>query len=78
MTPVYNNPALRQEPRNQPIKVAPLTGQESLFNWIEGIGRFHSSEVEVADFPDQNLSDGLEDILEPENYTQDAQENEEE
>lgn len=64
MTP-YHNPALREEPRGRPIKVSPLTGQESLLGWIESTGRFQS--VENDDFQEK-IPEDLDDILNTELY----------
>jgi hypothetical protein len=75
MTTLYN-PALFEEPRDQPMKVVPLALRESLFSWIENSGRFHTSEFN--EFQEQKLSEGLDDILELENYTLVEEEEEEE
>jgi Protein of unknown function (DUF3134) len=66
-------PALYEEPRNQPVKIIPPIPRESLLSWLENTGRFLSSEVN--DFQDQKISeDILDDILEPDLYTQEEEE----
>ncbi len=60
------NPALYEEPLKQPMKAVPPIPRESLFNWLELTGRFHSSEVD--DSQDHKLTEDLDDILEPEVY----------
>lgn len=72
----FHNPALREEPRNQPVAVIPLSGRESLLSWLENTGRF---DLHQADEP-QNLktSEDLDDILEPDNYVLEAEEDNEE
>ena len=66
------NPALYEEPLKQPMKAVPPVPRESLFNWLERTGRFQSSEVDG--FQDHKITEDLDDILEPEIY---ALENEE-
>jgi len=68
------NPALYQEPRNQPMKIIPPLPRESLMSWLESSGRFRSTEVD--EFPNQIqiMSEDLDDILEPDLYTQEAEE----
>jgi Protein of unknown function (DUF3134) len=47
----YYNPALYEEPRNQPLKVTPSIPRESLLNWLESSGRFRSNEIdELQDY----------------------------
>lgn len=60
---MHHNPALYQEPRNQPVKTVPLS-RESLFSWIENTGRFQT--LENDDFQEHKLPDDLDDVLEPE------------
>jgi Protein of unknown function (DUF3134) len=67
------NPALFEEPRNQPVRVIPPISSESLLGWLERTGRFRSSEMD--DFQSHKIPEDLDDILEPEVY---AVENEEE
>jgi hypothetical protein len=61
------NPALREEPRNQPTKIAPLIPRESLLSWLENTGRFRANEDN--ELPDQRASEDLDDILEPEIFS---------
>lgn len=65
MTICYS-PSLSEEPRNKPIKVFPLIQRESLLSWLERTGRFHTSEID--ELQDHKISEDLDDILEPENY----------
>ncbi|HEY9663087.1 MAG TPA: DUF3134 family protein [Allocoleopsis sp.] len=64
MTILHSNPALYEEPLNQPIKAVPPALRESLFGWLERTGRFQSHEVD--DLPDHKITEDLDDILEPE------------
>ncbi|NJO39190.1 MAG: DUF3134 family protein [Cyanobacteria bacterium CRU_2_1] len=68
-----HNPALYEEPLNQPMKVVPPMPRESLFSWLESTGRFQSREID--EFQDHKVPEDLDDILEPEVY---VPENEEE
>lgn len=68
-----HNPALYEEPRNQPMKIVPLVPRESLLSWLESSGRFRSSEID--EFQDRKMLEDLDDILELEIY---VPENEEE
>ncbi|MBW4520100.1 MAG: DUF3134 domain-containing protein [Scytolyngbya sp. HA4215-MV1] len=60
---VCYNPALTEEPRNQPIKVVPLSPRESLLGWLERTGRLHSGETD--ELLDQKVSEDLDEFLEP-------------
>jgi Protein of unknown function (DUF3134) len=62
----YHNPALHEEPRNQPIKIPPLKSRESLLSWLESTGRFQVSEI--IDLQDQKVPEDLDDILGSEIY----------
>lgn len=64
MATIHPNPALYEEPLNRPMKGAPPALRESLFNWLERTGRFQSSEVD--DYQEHKLTEDLDDILEPE------------
>ncbi|NJO75527.1 MAG: DUF3134 family protein [Leptolyngbyaceae cyanobacterium RM1_406_9] len=68
------NPALREEPRNQPTKIAPLIPRESLLSWLESTGRFRANEDDEP--PDHRTSEDLDDILEPEIFSPAAEEEE--
>lgn len=71
----YYNPALHEEPQNQPTKIFPLIPRETLFSWLESSGRFRKNDIEEFQGGDDRIPDELDDILEPEIY---ALENEEE
>ncbi len=62
----YFNPALYEEPLNQPMQAVPPVLRESLFGWLERTGRFQSSEVD--DFQDHAITEDLNDFLETEIY----------
>jgi hypothetical protein len=64
---VRHNPALSEEPRNQPMKNVPLIARESLFSWLESTGRFQA--VESDELQDQKMVEDIDDILDPEIYT---------
>lgn len=66
------NPALYEEPRNQPIKVIPPALRESLLDWLENTGRFHT--VDVNEYQDFQVSENLDEILEPEIYILETEE----
>ncbi len=70
---VTRNPSLSIERINQPLKVVASLPRESLLSWLESSGRLRSSEFDEVQ--DHKISDDLDDILEPDNY---ASENEEE
>lgn len=63
MTVLYN-PALYEEPRNQPMKAVSLIPRKSLFSWIESTGRFRA--IEIDELQNHKISEDLDDILEPE------------
>jgi hypothetical protein len=44
------NPALHEQPRNQPASVIPVQRDASILDWLEGTGRLLSREVVEADF----------------------------
>jgi hypothetical protein len=68
----HYNPALHEEPQNQPTKIVPLIPRESLLSWLESSGRFRSSEVD--ELPSGNVSEDIDDILELEIYVTDNEE----
>jgi hypothetical protein len=70
----YHNPALYQEPRNQPLTVTPPIPRESLLNWLEGSGRFHSNEIE--ELQDYLPAEELESFLESDVYAEEEEEKE--
>ncbi|MCU0525919.1 MAG: DUF3134 domain-containing protein [Elainella sp. Prado103] len=59
----YYNPALYEEPREQPMRIVPIILRESLLSWLESMGRFDASEPEK--YQERELSENLDDILEP-------------
>jgi len=61
-----HNPSLSEEPRNQPMKVIPVTRRESLLSWLESTGRFRPNEI--SEFQDHKIPEELDYILEPEVY----------
>jgi Protein of unknown function (DUF3134) len=63
MTSTYFNPALYEEPRNQPIKVTPLSSRESLLTWLENTGRLQPFGID--ELPDLKIPEDLDDILDP-------------
>jgi Protein of unknown function (DUF3134) len=73
MTLCYN-PSLSEEPRNRPMTVVPLTPRESLLGWLESSGRFRASEMDEDAAQNPKISETLEDILEPEVYASDNEE----
>lgn len=68
----YYNPALYEEPRNQPITVVPPMVRESLFGWLESSGRFKNYEPD--EFHGHKVTEDLDDILEPEIYAAESEE----
>ena len=40
-----HNPSLSEEPRNQPMKIAPRIAQETLLGWLESSGRLKPYEA---------------------------------
>jgi hypothetical protein len=71
----HHNPALREEPRNQPLMVSPLTSRESLFSWLESTGRFLIND-EIDEAQDHKVPEDLEDVLETEVYALESEEEE--
>jgi hypothetical protein len=63
MASTYINPALYEEPRNQPIKVTPLSSRESLLTWLENTGRLLPFVIDDAQ--DLKMPEDLDDILDP-------------
>jgi len=66
------NPSLTEEPRNQGMKVIPLPPRETLLGWLESSGRFRLSEID--DSQDHKISESIDEILEPEIYASDSEE----
>jgi len=70
--PTCYNPSLTEEPRNQRMKVIPLPPRETLLGWLESSGRFQLSEID--DSQDHKSPESLDDILEPDIYTSEVEE----
>ena len=68
----YYNPALQEEPQNQPAKVVSVIPRESLLSWLESTGRFYQSDVD--EFSDHKMPETLDDILEPDIYVLEQEE----
>lgn len=69
----FENPSLRQEARNQRADIPPQIYRESLLSWLERTGRLKPDTLDHP--PDARPSESLDEILDPEIY---ALENEEE
>lgn len=70
----YHNPALYEEPRNQPMKITPPIPRESLLSWLESSGRFQAAEVEESQ-DDPGVED-LDSFLESDDYSLEQEEQE--
>lgn len=57
MTP-FHNPALRQEPKSQPLTVLTYVSRETLLEWLERTGKLKSNEVDES--PEHQLPEDLE------------------
>ena len=69
---IHHNPALRQEPRDQPIPVVPLSTGESILGWLERTGRL---KIETSgEYHDHKVTEDIDDILDPEVYPADHDE----
>ncbi|MBW4595966.1 MAG: DUF3134 domain-containing protein [Brasilonema angustatum HA4187-MV1] len=68
----YNFPSLHEEPRNQRAQILLIKESESLYKWIESTGRFKSYESDELHADD--LSEELDDIMEPSIYEQEKEE----
>ena len=71
MSTLYN-PALHEEPQNQSTKVIPPIARESLLNWLENVGRFKTYEAD--DLQIHHMTEELDDILEPEYFVKNDEE----
>ncbi|WP_319422962.1 DUF3134 family protein [Pleurocapsa sp. FMAR1] len=71
MTKKYKNPALQEEPIDEPASIIAPRENESLFRWIKSTGRFMPYQSDK--FHDHKRTDELEDIL-----NEDTQKDEEE
>ena len=69
-----HNPSLSEEPRNKPMTVVPLLPRESLLGWLESSGRFRASEADGSEPHEQKVPETLEDILEPDIYASEPEE----
>ncbi|MBD2158878.1 DUF3134 family protein [Leptolyngbya sp. FACHB-16] len=68
----HNNPALSEEPRNQPVKAVPPIPRETLFGWLERTSRFHSGSEDK--FQEPVISEDVDEILDPEVYVFESEE----
>jgi hypothetical protein len=46
------NPALRQQPREQPATVIPVQRDASILDWLENTGRMLARDSGEVDYPD--------------------------
>jgi hypothetical protein len=59
---IFHNPALNEEPRNEPAQILPLKESEPLLNWLKRTDRlFKSHESDKSD--DNDVPEELEDII---------------
>lgn len=68
----YSNPSLREEPLNQPMKIAYRIAEESLLSWLENNDRLLKPS-QVDDFQSHKITEDLDDILEPDGYAQESE-----
>jgi hypothetical protein len=71
---IRSNLALSEEPINQPIKIVTPVLRESLFSWLERTGRFQANEGD--ELQDHKVLEDLDDLLEPELYVAESEEEE--
>lgn len=64
MTP-FHNPALRQEPKSNPLTVLTYVSRETLLEWLERTGKLKPNGVDEPS--EQKLSEDLETLEELEN-----------
>ena len=69
------HPALYEERRDQPMKVIPLSPTESLLGWLESSGRLQSNEIN--EFQANKITGELDEILDPELYSLDDEDEQE-
>lgn len=69
---LFQNPALYQEPRSQPLKITPPVPRESLLGWLERTGRLRFSADEKLQ--EEKIGEDLDDILEPDTYAAEEEE----
>jgi hypothetical protein len=62
MSSKYYNPSLRQVPRNAKAPILPSSGESSILNWLEEIGRLRSREV-VESIPDEAENEEISDLM---------------
>lgn len=69
-----HNPSLSEEPRNKPMTVVPLPPRESLLGWLENSGRFRANDADGSESHEEKVPETLEDILEPDIYASEPEE----
>ena len=57
----FKNPALSEESRYEPAQIIPLTGSESLLNWLKRTGRIKSYEYDQSH--DNDVPEELENMI---------------
>jgi hypothetical protein len=70
------NPSISQEPRYQAIPVMQITSKETLLHWLERTGRLKLRQSDAH--PDSQILEELDDIIDPDNYAIEEEEEEEE
>jgi hypothetical protein len=58
----FDNPALNEEPRNEPARIIPPRESESIFNWLKRTNRLFKSH-ESDQSHDDDVAEELEDII---------------
>lgn len=76
MAALCNNPALHQEPRNQPVRVIIRSESESIYDWIERTDRFKS--YEPSELMSEPALEDLDEILEASVYITDKDDDDDE
>lgn len=73
--PDLSNPALSEEPRDRAMKVVPLLPRESILGWLESSGRLRCKDADEAqEMPNLEVPETLDDLLEPEVYSSESEE----
>jgi hypothetical protein len=62
MSSKYYNPSLRQVPRSAKAPILPSSGNSSILQWLEDIGRLRSREV-VEVVPDEAENEEISDLM---------------
>jgi hypothetical protein len=69
------NPSVSQEPRYQAIPVMQVASKETLLHWLERTGRLKLRQADAH--PDSQILEELDDIIDPDNYAIEEEEEEE-